>query len=123
VDLRRLQKEDVGKFVHEEHADGRAPEPTINALVVLRGTILAALRTLDPVGTPHLAHDPLPKLMRHARKAAKECWLPDLDGDSKVDAWTPDEVRKLLELAREKYPDLYSVSFFQLSTGCRNPYL
>jgi hypothetical protein len=31
VDLRLLQKEDVGRFVRAEQADGRAPDPTINA--------------------------------------------------------------------------------------------
>jgi len=55
VDLRRLQKEDIGRFVRAEHADGRGKDPTINACVLLRGAVLAALRTRDEAGRPHMA--------------------------------------------------------------------
>jgi hypothetical protein len=37
VDLRYLQKEDIGRLVRAECADDRAKDPTINACVLLRG--------------------------------------------------------------------------------------
>ncbi len=62
IDPRLLLKEDVGKFVRAEHADGRAKDPTINACVLLRSTILAALRTKDEAGRRHMVDDPSPRL-------------------------------------------------------------
>jgi hypothetical protein len=66
-DLLLLQEEDVGRFVRAEHADGRAKDPTMNACVLLRSTVLAALRTKDEDGRPHLSDDPLPKITKIAR--------------------------------------------------------
>jgi len=119
VDLRRLQKEDIGRFVRAEHADGRGKDPTINACVLLRGTILAALRTRDEVGRPHMVADPLPKLTKIARQTANTAWRPELDDDPSTDAWTPDEARALLELGASDFPLVYGVCLFQATTGCR----
>ncbi len=119
VDLRLLQKEDVGRFVRAEQADGRAPDPTINACVLLRSTVLAALRTKDEDGRTHLSDDPLPQITKIARRTATDVWRPSLDQHPSVDAWTPKEARALLELAARDHPELYGPCLFQLSTGCR----
>jgi integrase len=119
MDLRRLQKEDVGKFVRAEHADGRGKDPSINACVLLRGTILAALRARDETGRPHMTDDPLPNLTKIARRTATGAWRPSLDDHPSVDAWTVDEAQTLLEIAASEYPHLYGVCLFQASTGCR----
>jgi integrase len=119
IDLRLLQKEDVGRFVRAEHADGRAKDPTINACVLLRSTVLAALRTKDEHGRPHLSDDPLPQITKIARRTATDVWRPSLDQNPSVDAWTPAEARALLQLAASEYPGLYGPCLFQLSTGCR----
>jgi len=119
VDLRLLQKEDIGRFVRAEQADGRAPDPTINACVLLRSTVLAALRTKDEDGRPHLSDDPLPQITKIARRTATDVWRPSLDQHPSVDAWTPKEARALLELAARDHPELYGPCLFQLSTGCR----
>jgi integrase len=119
VDLRRLQKEDIGRFVRAEHADGRGKDPAINACVLLRGAILAALRTRDETGRPHMTADPLPKLTKIARRTANTVWRPDLDDDPSTDAWTPDEARALLELGSSDFPHVYGVCLFQATTGCR----
>ena len=118
IDLRLLQKEDVGRFVRAEHADGRAKDPTINACVLLRSTILAALKTKDEAGQRHIVDDPLPRLTKIARTSA-DVWRPGLDHDPSVDAWRPHEAQVLLEVAAKHHPYLYGVCLFQLSTGCR----
>ena len=70
IDLRHLQKEDIGRLVRAECADDRAKDPTINACVLLRGTVLAALRTKDEFGRPHMLDHPLPTLTKIARQTA-----------------------------------------------------
>ena len=119
IDLRHLQKEDIGKLVRAECADGRAKDPTINACVLLRGTVLAALRTKDEAGRPHMLDDPLPTLTKIARQTANDAWRPSLDDDPSVDAWTPDEARTLLELGASDFRHVYGVCLFQATTGCR----
>ena len=118
-DLRHLREEDIGDFIAAERADGRAKDPTINACVLLRSTVLAALRAKNPDSRPHLTEDPLPNVSRIARRTARKLWPPKLDDDPSTDAWTLDEVRSLLDTAARHYPDLYGVCLFQLSTGCR----
>ena len=119
IDLRRLQEEDVGRFVRDECADGRGKDPSINACVLLRGSILAALRALDEAGRPHLSRDPLPKLTKIARRTANDAWRPGLDGHTSADAWTPEEAETLLTLAEAAFPELYGPCLFQAATGCR----
>jgi integrase len=105
--------------VRAEQADRRAPDPTINACVLLRSTDLAALRTKDEDGRPHLSDDPLPQITKIARRTATDVWRPSLDQHPSVDAWTPKEARTLLELAARDHPELNGPCLFQLSTGCR----
>jgi len=119
IDLRRLQEEDVGRFVRDECADGRGKDPSINACVLLRGSILAALRAVDEVGRPHLPRDPLPKLTKIARRTANDAWRPGLDGHPSSDAWTPEEAEALLTLAEAAFPELFGPCLFQAATGCR----
>jgi hypothetical protein len=118
IDLRHLQKEDIGKLVRAECAHGRAKDPTINACVLLRGTVLAALRTKGEDGRPHMLDDPLPTMTKIARQTANDAWRPSLDDDPSVDAWTPDEARTLLELGASDFRHVYGVCLFQARTRC-----
>ena len=47
LDLRDLREEDIAKFVTAESRDGRAKDPTINAAVLLRSVMRAALAARD----------------------------------------------------------------------------
>jgi hypothetical protein len=85
------------------------PDPTINACVLPRITILAALRTKGESGRPHLTDDPLPNPARVARRTATTVWQPGLDQTPAVDAWTPTEVRTLLDVAARDHPELFGV--------------
>ena len=119
IDLRHLQKEDIGRLVRAERAEDRAKDPTINACVLLRGTVLAALRTKDETGRPHMTDDPLPTLTKIARQTANDAWRPSLDDDPSVGAWKPEEARDLLELGASNFRRVYGVCLFQATTGCR----
>jgi hypothetical protein len=119
IDLRHRQKEDIGRLVRAERADGRAKDPTINACVLLRGTVLAALRTKDEFGRRHMVDDPLPTLTKIARQTANDAWRPSLDDDPSVGAWKPEEARDLLELGASNFRRVYGVCLFQAATGSR----
>ncbi len=67
----------------------------------------------------HLVDDPLPNLTKIARRTATRVWPPSLDQGASVDAWTPEEVRTLLDLTGRDHLDVFGVCLFQLSTGCR----
>lgn len=118
-DLRDLREEDVAEFVMAEARDGRAKDPTVNACVLLRSVMRAALAARDPYRRAHLAEDPLPRIAKIARRTARKLWPPSLDDDARAGAWTSDEVETVLEAARRTAPDVYGVCLFQYATGCR----
>jgi protein-disulfide isomerase-like protein with CxxC motif len=72
LDLRDLREEDIAEFVTAEHQDGRAKDPTINATVLLRSVMHAALAARDLHRRPHLAVDPLPRIAKIARRTARK---------------------------------------------------
>ena len=99
-DLTSLREEDIALFVEAEHADRRAPDPTVNACVFLNGTVLACTRARTPEGIPHLAAHPLPKLASIAKRIRRRLWAPPLDADA-TPAWTVEEIRRLLDTAEQ----------------------
>ncbi len=118
-DLRDLREEDIAEFVTAEFHDGRAKDPTINACVLLRSVMRAALAARSPLRKPHLAVDPLPTIAKIARRTARKLWQPSLDDTSRSDAWTPKEVTTVLSAAKKRARAVYGVCLFQYSTGCR----
>jgi integrase len=119
LDFRDLREEDVAAFVTSEFQDGRAKDPTINACVLLRSVMRAALAARDPHRRAHLAEDPLPRIAKIARRTVRKLWAPALDDEARAAAWTPQEVATILAAARSTAPDVYGVCLFQHSTGCR----
>ena len=119
LDLRDLREEDIAKFVTAEFEDGRAKDPTINACVLLRSVMRAALAARDPYRRAHLAEDPLPRIAKIARRTARKLWAPALDDEGRGLAWTSEEVATILAVAEGTARDVYGVCLFQYSTGCR----
>ena len=119
LDLRDLREEDIAEFVTAESQDGRAKDPTINASVLLRSVMRAALAARDPYRRAHLAEDPLPRIAGIARRTARKLWAPALDDETRAAAWTPHEVATVLGAARCTAPGVYGVCLFQYATGCR----
>jgi len=118
-DLRDLPEEDVAEFVTAEFRDRRAKDPTINATVLLRSVMRAALAARDVYPRAHLADDPLPRIATIARRTARKLWAPALDDEARAAAWTPEEVATVFGAARSDAPAVYGVCLFQYSTGCR----
>src|SRR5690606_3696774 len=104
LDLRDLREEDVAEFVTAEFRDRRAKDPTINATVLLRSVMRAALAARDVYRRAHLADDPLPRIATIARRTARKLWAPALDDEALAAAWTPQEVATVLGAARQDAP-------------------
>jgi integrase len=108
-DLRDLRERDLLAFVERKVADGLAPNTIRNALAVLRRVYSLAQReglvTLNPAAR-------IGELMRRVgRRLAPEA--------EEVQAWTREEVERLLTLADEHEPSLAPLLRFLLATGCR----
>jgi integrase len=97
LDLRDLREEDIAAFVTAEFKDGRTKDPTINACVLLRSVMRAALAARDVYRRAHLAEDPLPRIAKIARRTVRKLWVA----------------------AKSTARDVYGVCLFQYSTGCR----
>lgn len=119
LDLRDLREEDVAEFVTAEFRDRRAKDPTINATVLLRSVMRAALAARHVYRRTHPADDPLPRIATIARRTARKLWAPALDDEARASAWTPEEAATVLGAARQDAPAVCGVCLFQYSTGCR----
>jgi integrase len=121
-DAAQLTEEAIGDYVLDEYNDNRAPDPTINAAILLRGAIKKATSTTDSAGRSHLQIDPLPELTKVAKRAVRAAWETDLaedeDGED-VRVWSDDEVAALLSEAKRLDTRVYDVCLFQYSTGAR----
>lgn len=108
-DVRDLRASDARRFVSETLQEGRSGDLVANALSILRRVLNLAVE--DGILEAH----PLPQIgkliaeVRHRTGAEV----------SRPDAWTRDEARKLLEVARVRAPALWPALAFAFGTGAR----
>jgi len=114
IRLRELSERDLLRFVREK-TDRELTEKPLRASTVLN--ILSVLRrvTTLAVDDGELDRNPCRNLGRLLAKVKRQ----QAEEVEHVDAWSREEVAKLLTLTRDTEPGFYPLLAFLFSTGCR----
>ena len=110
-DLRDVTREDVLGYIRHRLSKGSSVSTIQNGLTIVRRVFNLEMERPDPIVT----HNPAAKI----GKLLKQVSDATAEEVEEVDAWSREEVKTLLGVAREHDPRFYPALVFLFSTGCR----